>query len=149
MSRNTVIIRAANEDDYAFIMDSWLNSHAESRIFSPIIQRELYFKLHRPLVEAILHRPTTLSHIAANGEDPSLIYGYAIFEKLKDLNIFHYIYVKRAFNGFGISNILLKSAPFPIEGAFITHLTKKGQYVFGKYNFNYCFYLLYPVENKT
>ncbi len=142
-----LIIRKAEADDLPFILSSWLSSHSEFRRLSPKIPPDLYFKLHRPVVEDILSRPTTTIHMAVNAEEPSLIYGYAVFETLDpETNIFHYVYVKRAFNDFGIATTLIKSAPFDMYKAYITHLTHRGMQCFSKYNFNYCFYFLYPVK---
>lgn len=144
-----LVIRQGTEDDFPFILNSWLKSHCESKILSPYLPREMYFHLHHPILEAILARPTTKISMAVNTEDPTLIYGYCVYEILKSANVFHYVYVKRAFNGFGIATDLINSMPFKLDNVYVTHLTHVGRKLAAKYDFTYCFYFLYPVEKSN
>lgn len=150
-----VLLRSINHDDMAFVLDSWLLSFADSnylnRPHQAALPREQFFSAHRIYVQSILGRKDTHVILSVNKEEPTLIYGYLVFEHGPEEGsprILHYVYVKRAFSRFGIATGLLHSLPFNIEGAFVTHLTHKGKKAFAKYNFNYSFCFPYAIETN-
>lgn len=138
------VIRKITEADFPFIYSSWLHSYKDSSDFAKRINREIFYQFHHKVVERILLRPTTIGMVACAETDQDLIYGYAIFESIADQDIFHYIYVKKAFGGkFGISENLLKAAPFSIDKkVYASHMTYKGRKLIDKFGLIYCPYLL-------
>jgi hypothetical protein len=138
-----IIIRNYSSKDFAFIINSWLKSYQASSSFAEDILQSVFFKFHKVIAENILNRPTTTVLLAVDKEDQDIIYGYAIFENINNLEIFHYIYVKRGFNHFGIAKKLIESAPFLIKkGVFCSHLTRKGRKLLKKIEMVYNPYLI-------
>lgn len=122
-----ITIRDYSSNDFAFIINSWLKSYQTSSLFTEDIKPKVYFKFHKFLIEQILNRKSSTVCVAVASDDPELIYGYAIFEKMGEYEVFHYIYVKRGFNHFGIAQKLIESAPFLVKsGVFCSHLTYRG-----------------------
>jgi len=137
-----VTIRETVKEDENFILNSWLHSYRESQ-FASQISRSIYFTFHEQLLKALLKRETIKKLVAVSQDEKDLIYGYAIYEVMGDYKIFHYIYVKRPFSGFGIAKELLKNAPFPLQkGVYASHLTYKGKKLVEDNHLTYCPYLL-------
>jgi hypothetical protein len=135
-----ILIRTPHEDDFPFIIDSWLHSYQQSQ-FAQSIRRDIYRKWHRNIILRVLKNAQT--RIATDDKSSDLIYGYAVFEQYEEFKIFHYIYIKRPFNHFGISTDLINASPFPIEkGVYASHLTPMGSWIIEKYQLLYNPYLV-------
>lgn len=139
------IIRQSISEDRSFITSSWINSYYDSE-FADRIPRPIFLRCHAQVVHYLITKPSIKIFVAAS-ED--LIYGYAVYEKtspnrLLDLPVFHYLYVKRVFNHMGIAKALLKACPFPIRRnkVIATHLTKSGEKIYRKLGLVYCPYML-------
>lgn len=139
---NNVAIRPYKEDDHNFILNSWLNSFAQESAFSALIDRDLFFKFHSMAVKNILKRPSTTTLIATDTPDSDLIYGYAVYEQIPEYDIFHYIYVKRPFNNFGLAKLLTEKAPFDIKKKYASHSTRSGKKIIQDNKLKYCPYLI-------
>jgi hypothetical protein len=134
-------IRAVNPDDWPFIINSWLKSFKESSDFAKNIPTDTFFEMHHKIIESILGRTSTCAFVATPTDDPELILGYAVFEKPQNYGaIAHYTYVKRSFNGFGISEKLFLASPWRLT--YATHMTHKGKKIVDKLKLIYCPYLM-------
>lgn len=142
MNTEAISVRNYTTVDYSFILNSWLKSYQAGSPFTQSISDDIYFKFHHKIIDNILNRKSTKVMIATSPTDPNLIFGYAVFEKHDDYNIFHFIYIKRPFSNFGISQRLIDSAPFTMQGAYASHLTHKGKKLLTKYELIYCPYLI-------
>lgn len=141
---HSIVLRESEDNDFAFIMNSWLTSYRESSEFAKHIPKQIYFKYHHQIVDQILKRRSTTVIVAVNSDEKDLIYGYAVFEVLNKTQIVHYIYVKRAFGNFGISKALTDNAPFFVgQDTYASHATNKGQKIIDRLNLVYCPYLLW------
>lgn len=136
-----VSIRNYTAKDQSFILDSWLKSYKQSSKFARDIPSEVYFKSHSQIILSILSKSYTV--IACDHEDQDTIYGYAVFELICDQPVFHYIYLKKSFSGFGIVEKLIENAPFLLNKyVFASHLTPKGLKLIKKYKMTYNPYLI-------
>lgn len=115
-------IRSFIPEDLNFILNSWLHSFRDCSRFAQTIPDHIYNKYHSLVIQRILERKVDCL-IASDEEEKGLIYGYAVFEKNLKQDIFHYVYVKRAFNLQGIAKKLIKEAPFKVEHAYASHMT--------------------------
>lgn len=106
--------------DDAFILDSWLRSYYGNSDFAECISNAVFFNKHKALANKLLDRGH--ARLAVDAEAPEIILGYIVFEQ----GVVHYLYVKKAFQGFGIAKTLLMENGF-FEGTIITHLTHAGR----------------------
>tara|TARA_R100000700_G_scaffold18497_1_gene25179 strand:+ start:733 stop:1383 length:651 start_codon:yes stop_codon:yes gene_type:complete len=109
LDRPALLLRPADSNDAAFIMETWLDGHAKQNKGQSVIS---LFKLHRPIVEDLLGESFT--YVACNHGMTDQIYGYLcgrrykfdIMGKQKSLLIMHWGHVKSAFRGFGIAGTI-------------------------------------------
>lgn len=99
-------LRAARPEDLNFILSTWLRNYRFSSPFAKNITNTVYYKWHEKLVKAILTRPSTWVTVACDPTDTNVVYGYIVAET-QDVNVLHYIYVKKPFRGFGIGKALM------------------------------------------
>src|SRR5712671_2523782 len=93
-------IRKSNSKDIPFIAHSWLHSYQDS-YFVKSIPKYIYFKFHHTILEKVIARESTTTLVAIPKGEPDVILGYIVLEKIEPFEIFHYIYIKRGFSGFG------------------------------------------------
>jgi len=137
-----LIIRGLSENDIPFIVDSWINSYFGESDFTKTIRQSIFYKFHRLIVKAILKRPSVSIQVAADKEDPDVIFGYLVSENLPEYNVFHYIYVKRSFNGYGVAAKMINECPNGLTGAHATHQTRRAHKIFDELNLVFNPYLL-------
>lgn len=105
----------------AFIFNSWLKSYQSSHTVRNIAA-PVYFDFHHKLIELILQKCNVL--VACEIADHNQLYGYLVYEKVEDIPVFHYAYVKHSFRQMGILGLLLAFANLSTrEQAFYTHET--------------------------
>ncbi len=122
MSQN-VLLRSPCDQDGSFIIDSWVREAREHYPFSHM-DKALFYKEYKETVKTLISK--SLIVIACNPEDQDQIYGYLSFEKVEDIPIIHFIYVKLTFRENGIAKLLLDSVfeNFGKEKTLITHLPR-------------------------
>ena len=90
--------------DEAFVLATWIKSNRNSpatRAFpSPI-----YLIGQRHRIMRLLNKAGTRITVACDSEEPSLIYGYAVWT---DDDILHYVYVKSTYRRLGVAKRLLE-----------------------------------------
>lgn len=139
-------VRNSNPEDTAFIVSTWekhFRKHNTGIVF--FVRKETYDEWHPKVIKRILQRPTTNVLVAADKEDPSVIYGYLCYEKLSDnLAVIHYCYIKSNFRKMGIAKELLKKSEIDLEKQVeFTHDTNEMKWIWSKYpKLNYNFYLV-------
>jgi len=109
MDRPALLLRPADSNDAAFILETWLDGHARQNRGQSTIT---LYKMHRPIVEELLGESFT--YVACNHQMTDQIYGYLcgrrykfdVMGKQKSLLIMHWGHVKSAFRGFGIAGTL-------------------------------------------
>jgi hypothetical protein len=118
-------IRPAREEDAPFILGSWINSYRDGSPDAKRIPSWFYFAHHRPLLQAILARPTVIPLVAHDPEEDSVIYGYLVAERgLADRDVVHYVYVKEPWQRLKICTRLLEAAEINPRHIYYTHHTR-------------------------
>lgn len=150
---SSFIIRDYEPQDEAFIISSWLKSFREgngptsqrcpcgSPRFPWDVPQDIYYECHHAVVCKILQRTSTTTKVAVDPNERDLIYGYAVFEEIPGIHVFHYIYVKKPFSDFGIARKLIESAPFEIRSVYASHKTHVGKRLIERLGLTYCPYL--------
>lgn len=119
--KSQVQIRNAIESDVPFIFNSWLKSYRGANA-AKNISNPVYFDFQHQAIESLLKRSQVF--VLCSPDDQSQVFGYVVCEKLEDIDIVHYIYIKYAFRGMGLGQMLLKHANIDAQvGGFYTHET--------------------------
>lgn len=123
MNQNEVLLRPPNDTDGSFIIDSWVREARDHYPYSNM-DKSLFYKEYKEIVKTLISKSLIL--IACNPEETDQIYGYLSFEKVADIPIIHFIYVKLTFRENGIAKLLLQSVfdKFKSEPTLITHLPR-------------------------
>ena len=98
-----VLITELRPDDISFIHDSWATTYrrkAHCRGLKAMHDMDFY-SMHRRQRDDILARPGTLVLVARGRERPIWIAAYAVFERLGDDFVAHWVYVRRRQQGLG------------------------------------------------
>lgn len=98
------------------VIYSFLNSSAEAKR----IHKDSYLRAHNKTVNGLLDNCQCL--LSVDSEDPDLIYGFVIFEDLKEYDILHYIYVRKEFRSKGVAHKMLEAMKSKNTSAALSHL---------------------------
>lgn len=145
MDKQLISLREGEADDAPFILNSWLKSYRVSN-FARTITNTVYFEGHHTVIRNILKKATVL--VACNQQNPSQIYGYLVYEKVDNVPVIHYCYVKHTFRGLGIGKKLLLSAKTLEEPGVFTHHTKSAERSAVKYALVHHPYLAFNVKDE-
>lgn len=130
-----VELRAPETQDLNFLLSSFLKSFRNSDE-SRQMSNEVFFDTYKPLWFQVLQN--SLVVVASNPEDPSQIYGYAVYQSIGGVRVLHWVYVKFTFRHLGIAKRLFEhvdSDPAtPTICTFISHVFEKKK---KKYRLNY------------
>jgi len=125
-------IRPYCKEDLNFIQNSWGASYYKGADYIDYLSPKEFNEKHRPIREQILNKPNIALLIACNNQDQDHILGWILVEKPKTKGIiFHYLYVKEAFKGEGISDELLKKA-LKDKPILVTHMTDRARKIIRK-----------------
>lgn len=116
-------IRPATPNDANFIISSWLKRYRDA-ISPRLVTDKIYYSAQHQIIAAILQKPTTEVFIACNAADEGQICGYVVGERLPDLSMIHWVYVKNSFRKWGIATELLAKFPEATQYTHRTHLVK-------------------------
>lgn len=139
--KTQVRLRPATEGDVPFIFNSWLRCYRHSQNTRGC-ENPVYFAQHHKLLEGLCKQSEVI--IACNVEDVTQIYGYIAHEKVEDVDVVHFLYIKEIYRKFGVANMLLdavkitKSTP-----VFYTHRTFISESLEKKFTMIYNPYLSY------
>lgn len=125
-------LRPHRASDLNFIQNSWGSSYYKGAEYVEFMSPKEFNLQHRPVREDILRRPGAAIIVACNTKDEDHILGWVIVEKrIGDGLVLHYLYVKEAFKGEGVSDELLKKA-LPDKPIMVTHMTDRARKIIGK-----------------
>lgn len=103
-----IVIREYEDEDFKFIISSWLQSFKNSKYTGPI-PNNLYWDTYSTAIEQLLTREGVVILIACNPIKTSQIFGYIVVEENRDLPVLHWVYVKHAgLRNLGICSALMK-----------------------------------------
>lgn len=139
-----VLVRPAEAADIPFIFNSWLRSFRTGSLCANVAN-SIYFVEHHKVLEKLLKRSEVL--VACEPSDPTNIYGYLCYEKIQDIFVLHYAYVKHTFRQLGVANSLLEKTgcDFTKQGLF-SHHNKSSERFCAKLNLTYHPYIIMNYE---
>lgn len=138
-----IATRQGTKADWAFVYATMLRNLKGSAPFARRISNTVFFALHHEVIERILARGGELV-IAHPEDDPQTILGYLLFERAAPHAkvagvavpeiILHWVYVKKAFRGYGVARTLFQSRRIVPGAVAFTHLTAPdGESLWRKY----------------
>lgn len=133
-----VQIRSATEADVPFIFNSWLKSYRGANAVKSV-SNPVYFEFQHKTIEKLLQRSQV--YMLCSPDDSSQVFGYVVCEKIEEIPVLHYAYVKYAFRGMGLCKLLMQHAGLDKHvGGFYTHethatnkLLSNGKFVYNPY----------------
>lgn len=136
--KSQVQLRSATEADVPFIFNSWLKSYRGANSVKNITN-PVYFEFQHKAIEKILQRSQV--YVLCSPDDNSQVFGYIVCEKVEEIPVLHYAYVKYAFRGMGLCKLLMSHANLDKQiGGFYTHethssnkLLKDSKFVYNPY----------------
>lgn len=111
-------IRGPREDDFNFIMATWLKTSYYGHPYFKEVEKKAFFHHYAKFIQSILLAPRTIIKVACLPDDPDIILGYAVYS---DATV-HQVYVKAPWRLKGIARSLLAEAQLTT----CSHLTKVG-----------------------
>ena len=99
-------IRPAEPADVPFLRNSWArcSNDTQHKHYRPRIPESIYMTEHHRQAAEILSRAACL--VACGADDPDVVLGYIVAERVNDRPVFHYVYVKHPFRRLGIAKDL-------------------------------------------
>lgn len=119
--KSQVQLRNAIEADVPFIFNSWLKSYRGANSVKSV-SNPVYFEFQHKTIEKLLQRSQV--YVLCSPEDSSQVFGYIVCEKVEEIPVLHYAYIKYAFRGMGLCRLLMQHAGLDKQvGGFYTHET--------------------------
>jgi hypothetical protein len=100
--------------DEGFVFNAWLRSYRRS----PIVERmpnQVYYPEFHEQIEQILARDSVSVLMATTPEDDDRLVGFLVTERLGELVVMHYAYVKQYLRRFGVWRQLAAAAGLNID----------------------------------
>jgi len=113
--------RDLQKNDREYITRSVLMSFLAGSAEIKKINKDSYLRSHNETVNGLIDNCEVI--IMCDNDETGLIYGFALFQNLEDLDILHYIYVRRDFRGRGICAQMLEHISSADKTCTISHLT--------------------------
>ena len=113
--------RKFKESDRDYLTRSILMSYLSGSQEIRKINKDSYLTAHNKTVNGLLDNCQCV--VVCDGEDEDLIYGFVIYQQMKDWDVLHYVYVRKDFRGRGIGKDLIKTAKSGNDQVAISHLT--------------------------
>jgi GNAT superfamily N-acetyltransferase len=103
-------IRAAGPEDHDFVVQSWLEYYKTYSQFGKSVPSKVFFREHRALIRRCLELAPC--YVAVDSLDDSFILGFICMEDVQDreLDVLHFIFVRRDLRGNGIGGMLVDKA---------------------------------------
>lgn len=94
------------QEDFNFIVNSWLVSYRQSEEFKKVSNKN-YYEAQSKIILAIIQNPDTKIKILCNEKDEEQIFCYLVYNDKK--NLIHFVYTKYNFRRFGLAKKLIES----------------------------------------
>ena len=129
-----IALRTGSPSDEAFIFSSWLQSYWDGLMrYDQAIAKNIYFTGQHALIECAFRRRGCEIVVATPHDNPSVILGWLLGERMLDGHVIHYLYVKEPFRRFGIARGMLSSIGRGFASLTYTHTTKRWQQIIKRY----------------
>lgn len=115
----SLAFRDASDDDYPFVIDSWLRSFRTSFASGPL-SRERSNDAYRGQIADVMSRPKARTvvayHPAVGSESLADIYGWACCENPQ---VIHYVFTKQGFRRLGIARLVIAAAGVDLAKPYV------------------------------
>jgi ribosomal protein S18 acetylase RimI-like enzyme len=134
MKKLPIRLRNMQPDDVNFILNSWLKSFRKA----PSVRRmenNAYFHEQSKVIKGLLEKVNIL--IACDEKDSNNVYGYLVSQRIDNVFVIHYLYVKLSFRNMGIGKMLIRARDHELGevAACYTHHTDTANRLAYKYKF--------------
>lgn len=102
-----MIQRPLRESDRDYVVRCVLFSFLSGSREAQRIHKDSYMRSHNDTVNGLLDHCSTI--ILCDEEDQDLIYGFLIFDHLPEIDVIHYVYMRKDFRGKGFIGDTIKS----------------------------------------
>lgn len=131
-----VRLRNVTAEDHNFILNSWLKSFRNG----PAVRRmenSAYYHEQAKVIKELLQSVNVL--VACDKDAPNQILGYLISQRINNVFVLHYVYVKQPFRNCGIAKMLIAARDHELgeTAAVYTHHTESASRLAYKYKFMY------------
>lgn len=116
---NSVHVRQYGEQDYNFILNSYLKSYRISES-NRYMDNDLYYASYKKLLDKLLHRATCL--IACNPEDEDQIFSWILYDDVDGIPVIHFVYTKYPYRKMKIAKTLLQVAGVKRTSIVCSHI---------------------------
>lgn len=113
-----IAFRSIDLLDIPFIMSTWLRGLRYGNPWFHLIEKNVYYKVYKAVIESILSKETTSVTIACLKDDPEVILGFCVYDGPR----LHWVHVKQAWRNIGIARALV-----PSKISVVSHLTEVGK----------------------
>lgn len=120
-----VTLRAAEKEDFNFIMATWLRGMYYGESWLSIMNKKDFMKSYHSVIEFTIRNPSTKIMVACLKEEPSVILGYSVVSTAS--KAVHWVFVKKSWRSIGLARDLV---PKDVNAA--TNLTKVGAAILKK-----------------
>lgn len=115
--------------DNALIYQSWLKSFIGQTPFLKGVPAGIAYRQHRKVIDRILRTADVITMTLKT--DPDFIIGYIIAERMGNVGIVHYVYVKRIYQNIGVAALLINFVRANYHKSehismYSTHATERG-----------------------
>lgn len=114
-------IRKFKETDRDYVSRSVIYSFLNGSEEIKKITKDSYLRAHNETVNGLLNNCECL--LVVDDQDPDLIYGFAIYENLKECDVLHYIYTRKEFRDRGVGRKLIEAIRSSQNTVALSHLT--------------------------
>lgn len=120
-----ISVRAACEDDFNFLIATWLNFFYKNSYFTKRIRKSIYFLNHEKIVKNLLRKETARIVVAYPTELPEVIFGFLAYEEETPecSPIIHFAFSKEELRGKGIFTQMYKHAGIHPNHCRFSHWT--------------------------
>ena len=113
--------RKFKDSDRDFVTNSLIRSFLSGSSEARQIHKDSYLRAHNKTVNGLLDNCSCT--IMCDSEDSDLIYGFMIYEQLKDYDVLHYIYVRKTFREKGLAHKMLEACKSKNGSVALSHKT--------------------------
>lgn len=112
--------RKFKETDRDYITRSVLFSFLNGSKEIQRINKDSYMQAHNQTINKVIDRCEC--EVVCDEQDPDLIYGFIIYENLKNFDVIHYVLVRKDFRHLGLAKQMINSI-VKTKSCAISHLT--------------------------
>lgn len=119
-------IRLGTKNDHNFVLATFLRGLYYGNTFFNKIPKDIFMNKYKLVAQALLASPDTKLIVACLPDEPDVILGYNLTNKVEDT--IYFVFIKKAWRRRGIAKSLVPPNP-----KYISHLTSLGEDLLSKF----------------